>query len=212
MGYSMPDRPKFLERALQGLAFWIGHRRAYYDSYPLPEAALVAEACNLIQAHITHEQILRPEVLYRRLIDISDTKISKNARADLVILDAHAPDPYNSFVGEAVQFLVEVKRAGVPDNLIDEDLKRLYHFKTKCRPEARAFLIMASENSLPKRFVDSDKGESRLHAHKIPGTTGVYHVRRTVKAAWSFRKKESAHYVSIVEVFSTPPVKTLPKF
>ena len=173
---------------------------------------LVSEACNLIQANIPHEQILRPEVLYRRLIDISDVEISDLARADLLILDSQAPDPYESFVGDAVQFVIEVKRGGVSDNLINQDLKRLYYFKTKCRQEARAFLIVAAESSLPERFVDPDKGESKLHAHPIPDTTGVYHVRRTVKAASNFKKIESAHYVSIVEVFSEPPAKVLPKF
>lgn len=31
MGYEMPDRPRFLENALQGFAFWIGHRLHCYD-------------------------------------------------------------------------------------------------------------------------------------------------------------------------------------
>lgn len=35
MGYQMPDRPRFLETALQGLAFWIGHRQAMFPFYPL---------------------------------------------------------------------------------------------------------------------------------------------------------------------------------
>lgn len=152
-------------------------------------------------------------MLYRRIVDLTEIPISDRARADLVILDSSSPNPYKYDVTDAVHFVFEVKRGGAITKLINEDLRRLYYFKTKCRPEARAFFILASESSLPDRFVDPDKGESKLHAHPIPGTNGVFHVRRTVKAAASFRKKTTAHYVSIVEVFSTPPSKQrLPKF
>ena len=50
MGATLPERQKWLENALQGLAFWIGHRHSLFNGYPLVEGALVAEACNLIQA------------------------------------------------------------------------------------------------------------------------------------------------------------------
>ena len=98
--------------------------------------------------------------------------------------------------------MFEVKRAAAPKAEIDRDLQRLFHFKRVCRPGARAFLIVASEANLPERFVDPEKGQSKLHAHAIPETAGVYHVRRTVKAASSFEKKESAHFVCICEIFS----------
>ena len=207
----MPDRLPFLESALQGLAFWVGYRRAYFHDYPLAEAAIIAESCNLIQAKITPDQRLCPEVLYRRLANTTGTKELSNLwRADLAILDANCPDPYQENVWGAVQFIFEVKRAKAPTAEIDQDLRRLFHFKKICRPGARAFLIVASEAKLPNRFVDPEKGESKLHAHNIPGTTGVYHVRRTVKAASSFKKKETAHFVCICEVFSEPPKKDLP--
>jgi hypothetical protein len=105
----------------------------------------------------------------------------------------------------------EVKRASSLKSSIDDDLRRLLSFKKNCHTDARAFLIIASEKELPKRFVDEKKGSSRLHSHDIPKTTGVYHVRRTVKAAASFEKKESANFVCIVEVFDKKPRK-LPKF
>jgi hypothetical protein len=212
MKYTMPDRLPFLEDALQGLAFWIGHRRAYYHQYPLAEAALIAETCNLIQSKISANQILRPEVLYRRLADTSKTKgLSKLCRADLVILDSNSPDPYENNAWEAVQFVFEVKRASASKAQIDQDLQRLYHFKMACRPGVRAFLIIASEADLPERFVDPEKGVSRLQSHKIPKTPGMYHIRRTVKAACSFKDKENAHFVCICEVFSEIPQKNLPE-
>ena len=211
MGYRMPERPQFLERALQGLAFWMGHRSALFSEYPLPEAALVSEMCNLIQANLSGEQRLCPEVLYRRIVDIKGTVITKGARADLVIMDASAPDPYEQDIHHAVQFVFEVKRAASTVAAINEDLQRLYAFKKNCANKARAFLIIASEKKLPTRFVDEKSGQSRLRSHSIPKTSGCYHVRRTVKAAASFERIENANYVCIVEVFDKKPRK-LPKF
>ncbi|WP_116898820.1 MULTISPECIES: hypothetical protein [unclassified Wenzhouxiangella] len=207
----MPERLPFLEDALQGLAFWVGYRRAYFRNYPLAEASLVAESCNLIQSKITSDQKLYPELLYRRLADTAGrNELGDLWRADLAILDAACPDPYKEHVWDAVQFVFEVKRATAPPAEIDQDLRRLLHFKEMCRHGARAFLIVASEAKLPGRFVDPEKGQSRLHAHEIPETAGVYHVRRTVKAASSFEKKESAHFVCICEIFNHPPKQALP--
>lgn len=212
MGYQMPERPAFLEKAMQGLAFWIGHRSALFNDYPLPEAALVAEMCSLIQANLDNEQRLCPEVLYRNIVNIEHADhLTDQARADLVVVPFSAADPYKHDVKDTVQFVFEVKRASSTRQLVDEDLRRLYSFKEQCQTQARAFLIVASEGNLPKRFVDEKKGNSRLHSHEIPGTTGCYHVRRTVKAAASFERKKTANFVCIVEVFNKKPNK-LPSF
>ena len=47
MGPTLPARQKWLEHALQALAFWIGHRHSLFNAYPLTEGALVAEACTM---------------------------------------------------------------------------------------------------------------------------------------------------------------------
>lgn len=47
MRSTLPERKKFLEDALQGLVFWIGHRHSLFYDYPLTEGALIAEICNL---------------------------------------------------------------------------------------------------------------------------------------------------------------------
>jgi hypothetical protein len=69
MGVKLPKRQKWLEHALQGLAFWIGHRHSFFNSYHLTEGALVAEACNLIQANLPkHQLTLLPECMYKNLV------------------------------------------------------------------------------------------------------------------------------------------------
>ena len=200
MGYSLPPRPNQLATALQGLAYWMGYRASYFHSYPLAEAALVTEACNLIQSNLNENQVLRPEVLYRRLANM-DTKAAGRKRADLSILSAGSPDPYKHEVFDHVQAVIEFKRGSTSEALVNDDLKRLLLFKRSCNRSARAFLVVASEGALPDRFVE-DEGVSRLHPHPIPGTKGIYHVRRTVKASPTFAKTNSAHYVCIVEVFT----------
>jgi hypothetical protein len=81
--------PRWAEIALQGLAFWIGHRHSLYRDHPLSEGALVAETCNLIQANLGDGQNLICEVQYNRLI--SSRKLRKSlgekTRTDLVVVN-----------------------------------------------------------------------------------------------------------------------------
>lgn len=87
MRSTLPERQAWLEHALQGLAFWIGHRHSLFREYPLPEGALVAEACNLIQANLPADQILLPECMYANLVSngIIIDGVTNQSRADLVI-------------------------------------------------------------------------------------------------------------------------------
>ena len=208
MGYAMPERPRFLERALQGLAFWIGHRHSLFSSYPLPEGAIVAEACNLIQANLANSLILRPECQYRRLVPPGTqiNEIGALARADLVILSNEAnPISRDDDLSRHVQFVMEVKRGSAARAAIDDDLTRLYSFLRVTETKARCFLIVVSESKAPNRFISD--GKSRLGTHCIPNCKGCFHVRRTVKAAASFSNKRSAHYVCLLEVFRDRPKK-----
>lgn len=208
MGYEMPERPRFLERALQGLAFWIGHRHSLFRSYPLPEGAMVAEACNLIQANLSDSLILQPECQYKRLVPggVQLNGVGDLARADLVIFSNRAALLIKrGDISPHVHFVMEVKRGSASKAAIDGDLKRLYAFLSASPTNARAFLIIVSESKVPNRFVS--EGKSRLGTHNIPNSDGCFHVRRTVKAAASFSKKSSAHYVCLLEVFRDRPKK-----
>ncbi|WP_155987027.1 hypothetical protein [Thioalkalivibrio sp. ALE11] len=209
MGYEMPERPRFLENALQGLAFWIGHRHSLFRSYPLPEGAMVAEACNLIQANLSDSLELRPECQYKRLVqpDAQLNGIGDLARADLVVFSRNIGNEPNGDP-DRVQFVMEVKRGSAANANINDDLKRLYTFLSGTQTNARAFLIVVSESKAPARFVAG--GKSRLGSHPIPDSLGCFHVRRTVKAAASFSNKNSAHYVCLIEVFRDRPTP-LPK-
>jgi hypothetical protein len=47
---SLEDVPDWARQALQGVTYWMGHRRCFYRNHPLTEGALVAEICNLVQS------------------------------------------------------------------------------------------------------------------------------------------------------------------
>lgn len=202
MGANLPERQRWLETALQGLAFWIGHRHSMYRHYPLPEGALVAEACNLIQANLSDSLVLFPECMYRNLVAVGESVagVGNQARADLVICDSIANGiGRDGNLSGHVRFVLEVKRGGASPQSINEDLSRLHSLLLVSPAGVRAFLVVVAESRAPSRFVKG--GKSILGPHAIPGTDGHYRVRRSVKAAASFSGKESAHYVCLIEVF-----------
>lgn len=81
--------PLWIGKALQGITHWIGHRRSLYSHYPLPEAALVAEVCNLIHANLKDGYRLKCEVRYTDFLPgvplTSD--LTERARIDLVVAE-----------------------------------------------------------------------------------------------------------------------------
>lgn len=186
--------PSWAERALQGVAFWIGHRQSLYSDYPLSEAAMVTEVCNLIHANLPNEYRLRCEVQYSEFVGdgSSGSIIPEKARVDLVV-EQKDEDPTSP------SFVIEVKRASAPKAQINKDLRRLVEVKEKL-PSVRVFLFVISEKSRPVRFV-SEEGKSILGKHRIEGSKAYFRVRRTWKAAKSYKSKESAHYACLLEVF-----------
>ena len=188
---------------MQGLAFWIGHRRALFPHYPLAEGALVAELCNLIQVSLRPEdESLLPEVRYSRLVaaDSSLGDIPARARVDLALADGPRTSLQDGAdLSTAVKAVVEVKRASAGNSLIDDDLRRLARLRA-VNPRTRAFLVVASEAEQPRRFVRA--GKSRLGKKPVPGMHGWhFRVRRTTKAAASFSALKAQHYICMLEVF-----------
>ena len=90
------DWPTWLERALQGLTYWTGHRRCLYRNYPLAEAAFVAELCNLIQANLPDRYSL-DVTRVRRHISASSLKLLERHRAQLVKMTVPADSIVETF-------------------------------------------------------------------------------------------------------------------
>jgi hypothetical protein len=197
--------PRWITRPLQGITFWIGHRRSLYSGYPLPEAALVAELCNIIFTHKESDQVLKCEVQYASLlsreVEPNDYMTAK-ARADIVIYRKAArkkaePQP---------EVVIEVKRSKASAKQINNDLLRLAEVKRQ-HPNIKAYLIVVSESHRPARFVDSN-GFAITRTYRIPTTNQLYRVRRVAKAASAFTKKDTAQYACLIEVsMPKPPAK-----
>lgn len=205
MGTKGKDWPSWVERALQGVTYWIGHRRCLYRHYPLAEGALVAEICNLIHANLADNLILDCEVQYATILPDAPKQeglgegekvFAQRARADLVVSEKLADgskDPSR-------RFIIEIKRASAGNGQIDADLRRL----AECRrryPDGRAFMFLIAEANRPVRFVN-EKGSSRKGRQKIPKSAGNYRVRRTWKAAHAYSNVERAQYACLIEVYT----------
>ncbi len=193
--------PIWLERALQGLAFWIGHRHSMFNGYPLSEGALVAEMCNLISANLPSQFVLMPECFFKNLVSGNKSLqgMADRARADLVLCDATAKTiGRDGNISSHTKYVIEVKRNTAARQFIDDDLYRLHSLLMAKSDATRCFAVIVSESKSPRRFVKD--GKARLGNYPIPSCSGTYRVRRVVKAATSFEGKESAHYVCMLEV------------
>lgn len=196
----------WLEKALQGLAFWIGYNRAFYFGYHLHEGALVASARSLIQANMPSDLVLYSEWHYKLLVPgknedrLNDTK-DNNTRADFVICSKprfkiDREDNISNFV----QFVFEVKRGTVDDSHFDKDILRLKRYLSASDNDSRAFLLVISEEHRPSKFVNERDGKAIMGKQYIEETGIYYKIHRVLKAAHSFEKKNKAHYVCLVEV------------
>jgi hypothetical protein len=197
-----PECPSWVVKALQGLSYWIGYRHSLYAGHPLPEAAMVVEACNLIFANLRESDILVCERLYRTLLPEGEwpDDYGSQARADLVVLQNRRKPPAADARLDHTSFVaIEVKRATASRGLIDRDLQRLACLK-QALPENRAMLFVISEARRPAWFVESN-GVRNKRKHRISGTNTYFRVVRACKATSLFSGKNTAHYSCVLEVF-----------
>lgn len=205
MAKSAAITPKWIDRALQGIAYWIGHRRALYSGYSLGESALVAELCNMIFTHLPKEQLLRCEVQYVELLSgtVTSTLTMTRARADIVILRK----PLRKGATANAEYVIEVKRASSSNAMIDNDLRRLAAVK-RTHPSLVAYLVVIAEADRPKRFV-TEAGSALTTIFRIPDTNQLYRVRRVLKASHSFKNPDRAQYACLIEVSPPMPKATI---
>jgi hypothetical protein len=194
--------PRWIQRALQGITYWIGHRRCLYRRYPLAEGALVAEVCNLIHANLPDELLLKCEVQYSDLLrreikyeKEARTILTQKSRADLVIVKRST----NRFKKNVPTFIIEVKRASAPKSQIVRDLCRLAEASRRY-PSIKTFMFLIAESHRPNDFVD-EHGKSRKKKFSIAESSGHYYVRKTWKAAHALSTIERAQYACLIEVF-----------
>lgn len=182
--------PSWLENAIQGITFWIGHRRAVYRHHELTEGAIVGELSNLIQANLRDKLRLSCEVKYTTLsVKKAFDKTLEGGRVDLAVYSQTRSRR------RAYSTVVEVKRSTAAVDQINKDFSRLSAFK-KHNPNIRAFLIIVSQARKPTRFVSSTGGAEQTRVDAVRTR-----VRRVCSASSALKRGDSAHYAVAVEVF-----------
>lgn len=192
--------PAWLNRACQGLAFWVGYNHSKYPHHPLTEGAIAAEARNLIMANLSQPKYLMAEVYYTRLWRVKrSSRIDDQTRADLVVIKSKLPSFSGvSCIGKSVDAVIEIKRWGVSTKLIEEDLKRLSNALKHLPKETKGYLIIVAQSGRPSKYLNP-KGTA--HRRVLITDSGKrYRVRRICKAEGSFKGK-SHHYVCVLEAF-----------
>lgn len=114
----------WVERALQGVTYWMGHRRCLYRDYRLSEGALVAEVCNLIHANLPEDLHPLCEVQYSTFVESDPMPkiLPGRIRADLIVSEKSARTGFDP----VPKFIIEVKRASSPAAQISaEPFRRL---------------------------------------------------------------------------------------
>jgi hypothetical protein len=168
----------WFEPSLQGLAYWIGYKRQLYRHHDLPEAAIVSEFVTLILAHRKETEKVFCEKSYESLGVSRD-----QTRADIVVMEGDKPTA-----------VIEVKRYG---GNISKDLERLSVVK-RVHPDVDCFLLVASQEKLPSKFVDRTTGLGKRG--NVSDTVAEARVIRVCKAAHSFEKISRANYVCMIQI------------
>lgn len=193
--------PAWLNKALQGLAFWVGHRCSIYSGWELSEGALVGELCNLIHAHLSDHHSLRCEQPHSKFLpkSIKRPDIGDKARVDLSIWKSVTKEGRKVRVPE---YAIEVKRAVASKAKIDEDLRRLAAIVEES-DGIRGILCVIAEGKLPPRFVTS-RGFRKKGIIEIEGTNSSYQVIAALKASAYFNLDniQRAHYCCAIEVMT----------
>lgn len=173
---------------LQGTAYWLGHSRMYYSDHLLKEGAIVAEATKLIHSRLKPNEKLNCEKMYKDFIDdpIGKQEFGQK-RVDITISQ-----------NESLKHLIEVKRGIAIKRNIKNDLNRLSKAQTYIS-DVRTFLLLISERKLPDKYVSKD---GYAKTRKFDLKEGYFKVRRVCKAAPSFKKKKTANYSCLIEVFN----------
>lgn len=196
--------PPWLSNALQGLSYWVGHRRTIYSAWELSEGALVAELCNLCHAHLPERYRLRCEEPYSKFLPAGVTieGVGVKARVDLSVWERYEvtrPGQLRRSFRQRPTFAIEVKRAKSPKAQIDNDLKRLAGI-AESTDGVRAILVVTSEGTRPRRFTTS-KGTRLPGNHPIEGTNSVFQVIAVKKATDVYSDRDKGHYAIAIEVF-----------
>ena len=196
---------KWLDRPLQGLAYWMGLRDCYFDNYPLGESALVAELCNLLASKAPARRggkrmVVAPEhaLAYLRREPLPGGR-GRHPAVDLV-LGWRRKGPG----GIDPVLCIEVKRRSAGD--YEEDLDRLADARRVGGGRWRGLVVLTSQGERPHEFLGATGRALRRLRTTAAGTW--YRARRIYKALSTRSEKSSKGYwVTLLEI-DPPAIQT----
>ncbi len=183
----------------------------------MSEGAIVGETLSLLASNIDSRTTrLNAEVMYKNICNTWEG----NGRADIVISNRPTKKNKENNNGKKKKFdykkyartVIEVKRHGSDQKLIENDLERLAECIDQ-NPKVRCFLLLISQEGIPQKpnkYVTSN-GHASGSDYPIKGKPNYYtRVRRVCKAISKFDKMDKdkkiikaakdAYYACLLEV------------
>ena len=188
--------PEYIVNAMQGLAYWIGYKKCLYNHYSLSELAIVSEFSSLLQSGANENEIVLCERQYcnffteknipkdvnKQRIDLTVVELKNIKEESPIILDNDNKQKIG-FLRKKAKIVFEVKLQSSRKDLIDKDIEWLKKIK-KENKSIVTYLLLVSENEIPKEFVDirsgygkrdyqleknkiKKKGSPRIHVSKV---------------------------------------------
>lgn len=203
----LPGIPDWSGQALQMLSFWLGYQHSIGIGIRgnLSEGAIAWELFRLISGKLLNGHFAHTEIMYSKIpeftsqVEVADRRF----RADVVIAaQSAAPGTGEQFAEGAVKEVVEVKHNQSSITQVWSDIDYMSNVSTNSSVNPRMFMIYASIEERPKRFVKSDG--TALRAMQYTENKSPFKVRcvkRAMRLSAGRNKNFSGNYAILIEVF-----------
>ena len=190
---------------MQMLAFWLGYQCSVGLRANLSEGAITWELCRLISSELSKEQFAHTEVMYAKIpalsthADVADRRY----RADIVITShSKIPTAGERFPEGSISEVIEVKHNHSGIAQVWSDINYMSRVLTGAVNCPRMFLVYASANEWPDRFVKIDGTAIRTLQHtENQSPYRVRCVRKALRLTPKRGVKIQGNYAVLIEVF-----------
>ena len=197
--------PDWSDQALQMLSFWLGYQHSIGVKGNLSEGAIAWELFRLISGKLSGEQFAHTEVMYSKIpefasqVEVADRRF----RADVIIVAQSAtPNSGEQFPEGTVKAVLEVKHNQSGLKQVWSDIDYMSRISTDALENPRMFLIYASTEERPKRFVTPDGTAVRAWLYtKNKSPFKVRCVKRAMRLSSGRNENSNGNYAVLIEIF-----------
>ena len=176
---------KWIDRVLQGIAYWMGYKKQLFNGHLINEGAIVSEVTYIMSSCLGLNQKIACEKQYSHI----SSKIKSKEFADIV-----------RYTDDKIDLVLEVKRFENGQRLIEADIYKLSKAKESSK-DIRCFLLLVSQSKAPFPYINEIGVADRLK-YPIPNSRLKSKVIRVCKSVSSFREDAflKANYACLIEV------------